>query len=273
MTPFYFGPQSRRLFGLFESAREARHHPKAVLLCNPFGQEAIRTHRMYRVLADRLVRAGISVMRFDYFGTGDSAGDDHEGDLEGWDEDVVAAHEELTRRSGSGEIVWIGARLGATLAVHASHKTPQPPARMILWEPVVDGASYLREMAERHVRQLELSHSPPHPPWQELLDSLLPGLDREGMGFEMGDQLQEQLRAMTPSGMPPPRVAHCALIEQAGRPLDVAEMVRRWLRAGIGLEEIVFAHDFDWMASQALNTALVPSDAVQLLARLASEDK
>ena len=55
MSAFYFGPPERRLFGLFEAA-QARSGT-AALLCYPYGAEAIRTHRVYRVLSERLTRA------------------------------------------------------------------------------------------------------------------------------------------------------------------------------------------------------------------------
>ena len=74
MTPIQFGPADRRLFGLLQPA-QGNATRTGVVLCNPMGQEAVRVHRMYRVLADRLNRAGLHVLRFDWFGSGDSAGD------------------------------------------------------------------------------------------------------------------------------------------------------------------------------------------------------
>src|SRR4051812_43750768 len=65
MTPFYFGAPERRLLGLFHPSATAVRGARAVLLCNPFGQEAVRSHRVYRVLAERLARGGIAVLRFD----------------------------------------------------------------------------------------------------------------------------------------------------------------------------------------------------------------
>jgi hypothetical protein len=53
----------------------------AVLLCNPFGQEALRSQRGFRVLADRFARTGCATLGFDYFGTGDSDGDDDDASL------------------------------------------------------------------------------------------------------------------------------------------------------------------------------------------------
>ena len=59
----------------------ALYHPptsadrgRAVLILNPLGQEAVRAHRLLRVLADRLARLGVHVLRFDFHGCGDSAG-------------------------------------------------------------------------------------------------------------------------------------------------------------------------------------------------------
>jgi len=66
MTPFHFGDSSRKLFGVYHRAGTASAQAPAVLLCNPFGEEAIRAHRIYRILAERLARHGAHVLRFDW---------------------------------------------------------------------------------------------------------------------------------------------------------------------------------------------------------------
>jgi uncharacterized protein len=269
VIPFHFGPTNRRLFGLFQPVQDELRGARAALLCNPFGQEAVRTHRMYRVLADRLVREGIGVMRFDYYGAGDSAGDDAAGDMVGWMSDIAAAHAELRRRSAANTVLWIGVRLGATLAIGTADGVAHPPIDLVLWEPIVDGAGYLREMADRHVRELEVGYHPPDPPWREVLESILPGLDRDGMGFEIGDKLRAQLGQLSPNNIVTPGVRHCVLVEQGNRP-EIANLAKRWRQAGVDVSERVFAHQFDWMATEALNTALVPSEAIRLLTSLAT---
>ena len=98
--PRCFGPSARRLFGIYHPPAEGSAGRPAVVLCNPFGQEAIRAQRMMRVLGERLARNGHAVLRFDYFGTGDSLGDDIEGDLEGWALDVMEAHRRVAARLG-----------------------------------------------------------------------------------------------------------------------------------------------------------------------------
>jgi uncharacterized protein len=97
VIPLRFGSPQRELFGML-------HRPErgttgtGVLVCNPFGQEAVRSHRLFRVMAERLARSGRSVMRFDYFGTGDSAGDEDDADLDAWQHDILRAHAELVER-------------------------------------------------------------------------------------------------------------------------------------------------------------------------------
>ena len=69
----YFG-DGLHLLGAFHLPQRLQPRRTAVLLCNPFGEEASRAHRTYRVLATQLERAGFPVLRFDYSGTGDSLG-------------------------------------------------------------------------------------------------------------------------------------------------------------------------------------------------------
>ncbi len=72
----------------------------AVVLCYPIGQEYIRSHRAIYQLAVRLSQAGFHVLRFDYFGCGDSEGDFEEGSLAQWTSDIHSAIAEIQERSG-----------------------------------------------------------------------------------------------------------------------------------------------------------------------------
>lgn len=268
MLAFHFGPADRRLFGLFHPAQSARHQRQAVLLCNPFGQEAVRVHRMYRVLAERLARNGSDVLRFDFFGTGDSAGDDAQGELEGWVTDVATASRELERRAGAARLVWLGARLGASVAALGAARAGRVPDALVMWEPVVDGAAYLRTLAHGTVAAFENSFSITDPAWRQTLASLPLLRDGEAIGFEAGARLQEQLLGLTPDSFIAPRLKRAAVVRADASPaLDA--MLQRWRAVGIPIEESVQPHDFDWVAEEALNTALVPHEIVKRLDELA----
>src|SRR5207245_1595647 len=75
--------------------------PLGLVLCNPFGYEAICAHRTLRHFAEAAADAGIPALRFDYDGTGDSVGEDLEPDrLSAWIASVHRAAETLRREAG-----------------------------------------------------------------------------------------------------------------------------------------------------------------------------
>lgn len=258
MTPFRFGPAGRQLYGIHHPAAPGPATRSAVLLCNPFGQEAIRTHRMFRVLADRLARNGVHVMRFDYLGTGDSSGDDADGNLALWEDNVLAAHHELYRRSMRARITWIGARLGGTLAALAAAREPELAERLLLWEPVLDGPAYLDAIARDHARALARSYG-------LLPEQFKAPAPNEAIGFEMSDTLVTQLRALGGTHVGPLRARGVTLIAPPQH-ADTQRLALAYRESGCRADVLAFEHGFDWTSEEALNTALVPHDAVQLLA-------
>jgi pimeloyl-ACP methyl ester carboxylesterase len=145
MNPFYFGTGDRRIFGVYEAARRGARKQAAVL-CHPWGSEYLHAHRSIRQLSNMLADAGIHALRFDYFGTGDSAGDLVEADMRGWDTDIQSAIEELASIAGVTDIALIGLRLGATLAAHAAAKCPANVCSLVMWDPVVSGPEYIQEL-------------------------------------------------------------------------------------------------------------------------------
>jgi uncharacterized protein len=137
MTAFHFGSRQRRLFGYYEPAPANFSKVRAVLLCHPMGNEQVFAYRTMRQLAARLVRAGFHVLRFDYFGTGDSYGDTGEGDLASWCEDIETAIEELKEITGAAKVDLAGLRLGANLSARVAVHRPKEIGKLILWEPLV----------------------------------------------------------------------------------------------------------------------------------------
>jgi len=136
MTPFHFGSRQRRLFGNYEPAQEILGKVRAVLLCHPMGNEQIFAYRTMRLLATRLVQAGFHVLRFDYFGTGDSYGDTGEGDFASWCGDIETAIEELEEITGATSINLVGLRLGANLSARVAAHRQKDISKLILWEPL-----------------------------------------------------------------------------------------------------------------------------------------
>jgi len=262
MTPLLFGPASRQLFGLFHPSE--REGSTAVLICGPFGQESIRAHRLMRVLADRLARAGVAVLRFDYYGCGDSPGDDDEGELEGWRRDVGVAHDELKRLSGATHVVWLGARLGASIAVLAARSGRSDPARLLLWDPVIDGARYLSHLREKHVDALERSFVMPNPAWRRQLTRQPEHIVQELIGYALSPALYGQLRALDAAALPLTALYETTVLADA----DDAS-ARHWadlqLARNLPVRLLPFKHPMAWTSDPHPNNAMVPAEALQRL--------
>jgi pimeloyl-ACP methyl ester carboxylesterase len=146
MRALWFGPEDRPLFGWLH-APEGELVRGAVVLCAPLGMEAANAGHTFRSLADRLSEVGFVALRFDYDGTGDSAGRLNDPKrVEAWLGSVREATD-LVRTFGLSRVSVIGMRMGATLAVEALGSISAPVDDLVLWDPCATGRSFLREQS------------------------------------------------------------------------------------------------------------------------------
>ena len=142
----YFDSGDQRLFGWLHESPQSSAAGVGVVLCKPFGYEVICAHRSIRAFAEALADSGFPALRFDYLGTGDSGEIDPQADqLEVWTRDVLAAAQELRRRSGVTQICFLGVRLGALLAMLAARQCSTDTS-LVLISPILTGRRYLREL-------------------------------------------------------------------------------------------------------------------------------
>jgi pimeloyl-ACP methyl ester carboxylesterase len=140
--PFFFGPGNQSIF--------ANYHPAAgvggqvlTVICPPLFSDYMRTHLVLRELAMALAERGQHVLRFDYRGTGDSFGDLGEVTVSDWLEDIALGVREGCEISGSSVVRLLGVRAGALLACAAA-RALSDVQRLVLWDPISDGAGYLQ---------------------------------------------------------------------------------------------------------------------------------
>ncbi len=189
MQLYYFGSGRKPLFGVYHPAHEATRRSDCILLCPPIGTELLRSYRAFRQLATQLSKAGYHVLRFDYYGTGDSSGDCTEGDLEQWQEDIATAAEELCDMAGVKQVSVVGLRLGATLA--AKYAKSNPLSRLVLWEPVTDGPAYLEDRIAADLwYETEIDHK------ATMERKLATGEPVGIMGFAWSDRFRKQVKSI-----------------------------------------------------------------------------
>ena len=142
----YFDSGERRLFGWLHKPPAGAISDVGLVICKPFGYEAICSHRGVRTFAETVSALGVPTLRFDYSGTGNSADLDPEADqLEVWSKDVTAAVDELQRRTGVRRVCLLGFRLGALLATLAASRC-RAVSSLIVVAPLITGRRYLREL-------------------------------------------------------------------------------------------------------------------------------
>jgi alpha-beta hydrolase superfamily lysophospholipase len=141
----YFESGGRRLFGWLH--RPVGACPETgIVICNPFGYEALCAHRSVRAFAQTAVDLGMAALRFDYAGTGDSADlEPGNNQVATWLADITAAIDEMRRRTGVERICLLGFRLGAALAALAASQSRSVNA-LIAVAPIVSGHRYVREL-------------------------------------------------------------------------------------------------------------------------------
>ena len=142
-TAFHFESQGRPLLAWLHEPAEARPE-RGVVFCPAVGCDQVHAYRSVRRSCDALAEAGLAALRFDYLGTGDSAGDETEWRFETWLANVRDAIIWLAQHLRSERIDLIGLRLGATLALKVAEE--RPVEKLVLWAPVVKGKRFVREM-------------------------------------------------------------------------------------------------------------------------------
>jgi alpha/beta superfamily hydrolase len=154
MMPLFFGADDQQLYGVYEAAHNSGPASRAVVLCNPVGNEYIHAHRTMRNLSSRLSKAGFHVLRFDYYGTGDSSGGSDEGSPQRWCENIKAAMLELQEMTGAARMSLIGLRFGANLAAEVAARAPETINSLALWEPLADSDEVIAQAPDNDATAL-----------------------------------------------------------------------------------------------------------------------
>jgi pimeloyl-ACP methyl ester carboxylesterase len=189
IEPFFFGPCNQQLFAIYHPPIGGSGQVLTVI-CPPLFNEYMRTHPALRELAVALAGRGQHVLRFDYRGTGDSFGDLDEVTVSDWVGDIALAVREGRDISGSRVVRLLGVRAGALLACRSVGACGDVQ-RLVLWDPVPDGAGYLqaRRRIQEAILERDLSLS-----GAELSERL-----HEYAGYCLSERMLEEFRSLDSS--------------------------------------------------------------------------
>lgn len=103
-----------------------------------------KSRRMVAIQARALATMGFGVLQVDLFGCGDSSGEFRDARWEIWKHDLATAKDWLENKIRAPIGLW-GLRLGALLALDFAKELESAIDRIILWQPVISGQSFLTQ--------------------------------------------------------------------------------------------------------------------------------
>jgi hypothetical protein len=134
----FVGNRDRRLRFIHVPAGSSQG---TVIICSSVYAEFMKNYRREVRLARSLATAGLTAVRLQYRGTGNSEGDPSVVTMADLSADISDTANELDAHAGSSEPAYVGTRVGAVVAALAA----PPSAPLVLWEPVLSGDRWLKE--------------------------------------------------------------------------------------------------------------------------------
>jgi len=248
--PLYFGTSERPLFGWLHRADGGNERRVGVVLCTPSGYEAICTHRSYRRFAESAAERGFPALRFDYDGTGDSAGRSLDSDrVAQWLLSIGAAIDTLKAATGVEKVCLFGVRVGASLAALAAQGRTDVHA-MIAFAPVIKVSSYLRE-----IRALSLARAQSPLPPGLIIDPEL----QEAAGFTTTAETRATLSAIDLGKLGSTPAASVLALERDDMPINDA-WPKKLASLGADVEQRHLAGYVDMMRDA--HASKVPHEAI-----------
>jgi pimeloyl-ACP methyl ester carboxylesterase len=226
------------------------------------GEEYTRFHRLYHLLAQHLLQAGFPVMRFDFYGCGDSEGDFEQARIDHWLADVSMAIDELRRRSNASTICLAGLRLGGTLAMMAGAERGDVRG-LVLWDPVADGPAYLQDLGDLHQYMLRWAHV--RPPLRQTGEGSV-----ELLGYPFADSLRADLENLD-LATAQQRPADHVLVVESHEAVSQQNLVERLGLMDIRVEYQRLPQPQVWLWREDVGRALVAYPLLQAVVRWVSE--
>lgn len=202
--PFFFsGASGYRLFGVLhqsESSRPLGQGEKiggkaGLVLCNPLEEEKVTAHRIIVNLARAFAGEGLSCLRFDYMGSGDSDGEFEDTTMDTMLSDVGAAIQTMRTVAEVDEVGILGVRFGATLAALAAESSASIDP-LVLIEPIVDGSAYMGACLRSNLTLQMAAYKEVTRDRKALVDNLLKGEEVSINGYHLTKTLYEQINAL-----------------------------------------------------------------------------
>lgn len=191
-TPqFFLNRGGQRLFSVLHRTPSA---DRAVVVCAPLFDEKLWSHRVLVNFARFLAARGVPVLRFDYFGDGESEGRFEDASVNTRVNDIHDAVDFCRRETGAARVDLVGLGYGATLALRATlEQRHEAVASVVAWAPVIDGERYLNDILRAHLSAQMLQHRKVIHDRQALVGQILADQSVNIEGYEIARPLFSEM--------------------------------------------------------------------------------
>ncbi|MFZ6843228.1 hydrolase 2, exosortase A system-associated [Undibacterium sp. RuTC16W] len=258
---FFLDTSSGYRFCLYFSPKKDKPCLGGIVYLHPFAEEMNKSRKMAAMQARRLAVSGYGVLIIDLFGCGDSSGELKDASWSIWKQDVQDAINWMRARLKAPISLW-GLRLGALLALDMVQSTENPVEKIALWQPVLQGTSFLNQFFRLRLAGDMLTEKNPsstQPSVRTLLDQ---GQIVEIAGYEISHALAASIDALDASGWhfgaSDLHWLECPSENSTALPFARQKILTGWMEKGTHINiQMVSGHPF-WMSQETtVNTDLV----------------
>jgi len=147
-TPVVFEYRHQQIVGMLHVPPGRGRFPVALLL-HGFTGTKVESHRMFVKLSRTLAQKGIASLRFDFRGSGDSAGNFEDLTIRTEVADAIEAIKFLGRhkRINSRQLAIVGFSMGGAVASYVVARERHRVKGLVLWAPVAEGTGILDNLS------------------------------------------------------------------------------------------------------------------------------
>lgn len=241
MEQFFFGDDSRRLFGVLSEPAGRAH--TGLVICPPFGEEMVSTYARFARWSKQLADRGFAVMRYHARGTGESDGTSTDFTVATAAQDAAAAVRWLRENGNVERVGLFGLRFGATAAAHADAHADF----LVLWSPVVNLSLYCRDLLRLRITKdmIHLKADRVKVTAKALTAELEAGRSIDLLGYQMSPALYRQMISAAPWPVEPsaPDVLWLGLPTEQAQAQPIA---KTWRERGSRVDARAFRERIFW---------------------------
>ena len=251
LLPFFLPASGGQRYCLLHLPPPGRSARGGILYVHPFAEELNKSRHVAAAQARAFAASGYSVLQIDLFGCGDSSGDFGEARWDIWHNDLHLACAWLAQRVDGPLSVW-GLRLGALLALDFASRPPLPLARLLLWQPELDGRRVIDRFLRLRLATGMLAGGTREAPGQARA-ALAQGEPVEVAGYLLTPALAHAIDRVSASTLPPSVPVYWLDhqgAEQAATPLP--PLARQWRDLGAAVHVASFGDGPFWQSGELL---------------------